>query len=449
VRQGEPGKPLDFGAVLRFTSALPPAGVTIQLLPPDPAGKPIPILVRNGDHYTAHVEGGEYRVKKREDTLQAKGPAAKEPERPPEDKKVAAQGGGRLPDYDAVDQWALAATPADERSLAELSAYLAKGCKTDREKARAVYRWITDRIAYDAEWARDKKRVPLVQDPESVLRKRKTDCVGYANLFVDLATRMKVKAVGISGYDKPRDHKPGQPVTSTHTWNGVQLEGKWYLIDATYGAGGMSEAGFGKCFRGYYFCIDPEECILSHFPKDERWQLLEKPVSAREFAQWPCIEARLLEIVASAKGIREALKDRAEMVKPFRFGSRLSGDETRVFELPVQRFLQAGKEYRFAVRSKDFEYIALVTGDKKHHPLQKEGDVFRGSVTATEGKLRLCGRPAGSKRFDFILEYEVRPDRAPGVSALPSPGASASTARMTRTSRPASDSHPNTISPIN
>ena len=35
--------------------------------------------------------------------------------------------------------------------LNHLADYLARPCKTDRDKARAAYRWITDRIAYDAE----------------------------------------------------------------------------------------------------------------------------------------------------------------------------------------------------------------------------------------------------------------------------------------------------------
>ncbi|MCS7045368.1 MAG: transglutaminase-like domain-containing protein, partial [Gemmataceae bacterium] len=53
--------------------------------------------------------------------------------------------------YKAIDQHALKAPPEAEASLDSLAEYLAKPCKTDRDKARAIYRWITDRIAYDVE----------------------------------------------------------------------------------------------------------------------------------------------------------------------------------------------------------------------------------------------------------------------------------------------------------
>src|SRR5262249_29933569 len=49
------------------------------------------------------------------------------------------------PDAD-IDKHALAATADDEASLDQLAQYLARPCKSDRDKARAIYRWITDRI---------------------------------------------------------------------------------------------------------------------------------------------------------------------------------------------------------------------------------------------------------------------------------------------------------------
>lgn len=36
-------------------------------------------------------------------------------------------------------------------------------------------------------------------------------------------------------------------------------------------------------FDDFYFLTDPEEFIYTHFPDEERWQLLEAPISLEEF----------------------------------------------------------------------------------------------------------------------------------------------------------------------
>lgn len=36
-------------------------------------------------------------------------------------------------------------------------------------------------------------------------------------------------------------------------------------------------------FDDFYFLTDPEEFIYTHFPDEERWQLLDAPVSLEEF----------------------------------------------------------------------------------------------------------------------------------------------------------------------
>ena len=112
--------------------------------------------------------------------------------------------------YEDIDAHSLKATDKDEASLPGLARYLAKPCKTDRDKARAIYRWITDRIAYDAE-AASTGRIPA-QSPAAVLKTRKAVCQGFADLFVDLSQRMGLKAVRIPGWAKIATHKSGDKV---------------------------------------------------------------------------------------------------------------------------------------------------------------------------------------------------------------------------------------------
>ncbi|TNN51997.1 Kyphoscoliosis peptidase [Liparis tanakae] len=76
-----------------------------------------------------------------------------------------------------------------------------------------------------------------------------------------------------------------QNVKSDHLWNAVLLGGHWFLLDACWGAGrvDVQRESFVKRFDDFYFLTDPEEFVESHFPDEERWQLLEAPVPLEEF----------------------------------------------------------------------------------------------------------------------------------------------------------------------
>src|SRR5688572_2436659 len=53
--------------------------------------------------------------------------------------------------YPGLDRHALRATKEDEQSVASLANYLTRTARSDEQKARAIYRWVTDRISYNAE----------------------------------------------------------------------------------------------------------------------------------------------------------------------------------------------------------------------------------------------------------------------------------------------------------
>ena len=94
-------------------------------------------------------------------------------------------------DYTPVDRHALAAPAAAERSLDSLAAWLGGApARDEAERARAIYRWITDRIAYDAGAYFSGRFRNTQRAPEDVLRQRRAVCDGYAGLFEALARRV-------------------------------------------------------------------------------------------------------------------------------------------------------------------------------------------------------------------------------------------------------------------
>ncbi len=186
--------------------------------------------------------------------------------------------------YQEIDRHALNVPSSAEGSVQGLAAYLMQPAKNDREKARAIFRWITENIDYN---------VAVffgggIGDTNSgdVLKSRKSICYGYSDLFLSLAREMGLQVVRISGYGKGYGYQPGRNFTgpANHAWNGVLINGSWYLMDSTWGAGYVSGEGrYVRRFDDHYFLTPPSQFIYSHFPEDARWQLLDKPVSKQEF----------------------------------------------------------------------------------------------------------------------------------------------------------------------
>jgi hypothetical protein len=310
--------------------------------------------------------------------------------------------------YAAIDRHALKAPPQAEASLADLAKYLAGPCKTDRDKARAIYRWITDRVAYDVQGL----LTGQIGDTSAaaVLKSRKTVCEGYADLFVDLCGRMGVKAAKVSGYAKIVGYQPGDKFTQTnHAWNAVQLDGKWHLVDCILGAGVLNGKEYQKQFSDFAFLVSPEALLFSHCPKEEKWQLVERPLTLAQFERLPEVSRRLFEMGVTPERVKAAMNAKGfrEFVEAF----PTPGFSATIVSAPLDRNLQAGKTYRFEIKSKECTEMLVVTGGKPI-PLKKDGPVFRGTVTAQPGPLLVGGTAESAKgvkqrRYSFLLRYVV------------------------------------------
>jgi hypothetical protein len=199
--------------------------------------------------------------------------------------------------YEEIDRHALNAPSSAEGSEESLAAYLIEPAKNDREKARAIFRWITENIDYNVEVFFKGGTGPT--NSEDVLKSRKSVCYGYSDLFLSLAGEAGLQAVRISGYGKGYGYQPGKNFTGpfNHAWNAVLINGSWYLMDSTWGAGYVSGEGkYVRRFDDHFFMTPPSQFIYSHFPEDARWQVLDKPVSKQEFEQLVYLEAEFFNL---------------------------------------------------------------------------------------------------------------------------------------------------------
>ncbi len=307
--------------------------------------------------------------------------------------------------YSQIDRHALAAAQNEEESVAKLASYLARPCKTDIEKTRAVYRWVTDRIAYDFDaFRRGSKRN---DPPATVLSTRKAVCEGYASLFADLCGRMGLAVAKVSGFGKGFGYHSGRTFTRmNHSWNAVQIDGKWRLIDSTWGAGSIQQGKFVKRFSEFFFLTPPDKLIFTHYPEEDRWQLLDTPVTHQQFEQQPRVSQELFELGVSVKDLRNAMGEEAfrDFVKTYSH----PGVNTSIISAPVALYLRSGTQYSFDLKSADYSKITLISGGK-WQPFQQDGNAFRYTGALPRGPVKIAGMlKEGDSRYHTFLEYFVR-----------------------------------------
>lgn len=183
-------------------------------------------------------------------------------------------------DFSVIDLHADNASSKQINSVPALIDYLIRPAKNNREKVRAIFRWISRNIEYDVDAFLNRKKIS--DDPIEVLKRGQAVCGGYANLFKYMCLAAGIKSEVIVGWSRAFGEISSPD--PNHAWNAVQIDQTWYLLDVTWGAGYMNEQQqFIRKFNDHYFLTEPEQFIFDHFPEDEFWQLLNRPKSKREF----------------------------------------------------------------------------------------------------------------------------------------------------------------------
>lgn len=200
---------------------------------------------------------------------------------------------GRDTGWENIDVHVLDTPKHLEKSVDALADYFLEVAKTDAEKARAIYRWLTDRISFDVEiLITGEQQLITGQD---VLKTRTAVCTGYVILFEELAIAMNLDVHIITGLSKGYgfDVRGASEEVKNHSWIAAQIDEDWMLIDPTWGSGYIDEESdqFVKEFNSFYFFADPKFLTYTHLPLDNRWQLRSRSVSKAEFMDYAVISS--------------------------------------------------------------------------------------------------------------------------------------------------------------
>lgn len=190
-------------------------------------------------------------------------------------------------DYQKIDEHARSAPEKVSEEVESLTAYLIRPAGNDREKVRSFFIWIAENIHYDVQayQAFDPYKISKIT-PNDVLTNKKAVCQGYSELFQEMCRLAGVQSYVVPGYSKGFGYLPGNKSfrSADHAWNAVKVDGQWYLLDVTWGSGGVDkQLKYVKQLNEKYFLSDPKEFVKDHMPLEPVWQLLPCAVSMKAF----------------------------------------------------------------------------------------------------------------------------------------------------------------------
>ena len=244
-------------------------------------------------------------------------------------------------------------------SLKELHNNIVKPYYSDSEKVYAFAKFITDKISYGK---RAKTPLNCINSGEGV-------CQDYSELFEKLCKISGIENNVVTGMGITGSEHLGS-YDSNHAWNIVKLDGEYIIFDLTWASGYVSGNSFKREFNPKYFNPKPEDFIRNHFPDESKWQLLEKPISKKEFINSPIYDQEFKNLSLKSAVIKNSKVE-------ISFNSNADFTSAVLFKWRVGEFGSTNGKYIDFLKEDSFYKIILeekVSGAYKYQLTFKNSD---------------------------------------------------------------------------
>lgn len=199
----------------------------------------------------------------------------------------------------------------------DLTNQIEKDFSSDADKVRAAFFWLAKNIRYNLKeyynprkrsysfrYSSEEEKVQKIQAlidnlVNKAFRNKMGVCEEYAQSFKKICDLLHIEAAVIQGYTRNTVNEIGViPNASSHAWNGVKIDGKWMILDATWAAGSLRNGKWNRKFNNYFFDMPKEKMFKTHYPKDAIWVLRFGRMSLQEFYNQPIYKNTFLKLNA-------------------------------------------------------------------------------------------------------------------------------------------------------
>ncbi|WP_411767342.1 hypothetical protein [Winogradskyella sp. A3E31] len=256
-------------------------------------------------------------------------------------------------DFSKADSIAIANKNESLRNLPELTYKLTADLDSDVEKFRSLFKWICTNLSNDyGLYVRNKRKRFRFKDDslkleswntefkkiifKKMVNKKKTICTGYAYLLKELSDLAGLKCEIVHGFGKTSTTPIDEDTTPNHSWNVIELNGKWYLADPTWASGipNPETNRFEFYFNEGYFLASPELFSINHFPLEQRWALLnEKSPDFQDFLDAPILYGsayRHLTGIASPKKMHNEISKNENVIFNYQLLTAINEDQVKL-----------------------------------------------------------------------------------------------------------------------
>ncbi len=244
----------------------------------------------------------------------------------------------QIKDYEIIDSIVRNISVPKDVSINELPRILSKPFRTKTEKVCAIYCWMAQNIEYDYIAYRNNSYTKYSSDSAIILdtyENRKGVCSGYSHLFKFLLSKLKIQAEVITGYGRG-DLRTLIIDKSNHAWNAVEINKEWKLFDVTWARDTVN-----KKTDFFWFMTKPELFIATHYPNEDNWRLLQKPVTLKSFLSFPIVTPKYFEL-----GFSETFPTKGKI-------ERALGDNLRIYFKPHFECLVLPRFYNLTTGQKE------------------------------------------------------------------------------------------------
>ena len=198
-----------------------------------------------------------------------------------------------------IDAYVKSLGSLDTLNMGTITQIVTRKFPDPKDKVRAIFNWIAYNISFDLKAGRNNDNEKTSTD--LVLKTRKATSSGYAALFQDMCSVVKIRCLTVDGYAKYNTEQIGEkPDEFNHTWAVVQLgqsPESWFYVDPTWGSGYTDEKMkvFTKAYNDDYFFADRVIFNYQHYADNSAWQLGPGIKSLDNFLSMPLVKSAAYE----------------------------------------------------------------------------------------------------------------------------------------------------------